>query len=241
MSSFEPTNKQDERPPTSLDVLRQFARRREARPPQEQCELCSAAIGPNHRHLLEFPARVLTCVCVPCSILFSDPGAGHGKYRLVPSRYLILSDFQMTDEQWDDLAIPVNMVYIFHNTSTNHVTALYPSPAGAMESTLTLEGWDELVRSNPILNTLEPDVEALLINRVKNHGERYREHYLVPIDVCYELVGLIRLKWRGLGGGEEAWKAIADFFARLREKTTVVDGSSAETYQTNSFTAWRNS
>jgi hypothetical protein len=146
----------------------------------------------------------------------------------------------MTDQQWDDLMIPVNMVYIFHNTIANRVMAYYPSPAGAMESTLTLEGWDALVSSNPILNELEPDVEALLINRVRNMGgESYREHYIVPIDACYELVGLIRLKWKGLGGGEEVWKAIAEFFAGLRTRATPVGKSSSDTHPANSSTPWR--
>ncbi|MFL5653448.1 MAG: DUF5947 family protein [Ktedonobacteraceae bacterium] len=219
MSSSELTNNRDEPSAAPLDVLRQFARKRETRPPAEQCELCSAEIAANHRHLLELSKHTLVCVCQPCSILFGDPGAGGGKYRLVPWRYLILPDFQMTDEQWDDLLIPVNMVYIFHSTSANHVMAFYPSPAGAMESQLTLEGWDTLVSGNPILNDLEPDVEALLINRVRNRGEDYREHYIVPIDACYKLVGLIRLKWKGLSGGEEVWKAIAEFFADLRTKS----------------------
>ena len=221
MSSSERTNTNEDRSPTSLDVLRQFTRRREMRPPAEQCELCSAEIPANHRHLLDLSRRSVVCVCIPCSILFSDPGAGHGKYRLIPSRYLLMQDFHMTDEQWDDLMIPVNMVYIFHNTSAKRVMAFYPSPAGAMESMLALEGWDALVNSNPILNDLEPDVEALLINRVKGReGEHYREHYIVPIDTCYELVGLIRLKWKGLSGGEEVWKAIAEFFSGLRTRAT---------------------
>jgi hypothetical protein len=145
----------------------------------------------------------------------------------------------MTDEQWDDLMIPVNMAYFFHSTSAHRVMAFYPSPAGPMESTLALDGWDALVSSNPILNELEPDVEALLINRVKNRGgESYREHFIVPIDACYELVGLIRLKWKGLSGGEEVWKAIAEFFAGLQKRATVVEGSSADTYPANSRSAW---
>jgi hypothetical protein len=207
-------------------VLRQFARKREAQPPAEQCELCSVAIAPKHRHLLDITNRTLVCACHPCSILFSDPGAGGGKYRLVPSRLLFLQDFQMTDEQWDSLMIPVNMVYMFHSSLNQHVVAYYPSPAGAMESLLSLEGWNELVRNNPILNELEPDVEALLINRVRNRsGADYREHFIVPIDTCYELVGLIRLKWRGLSGGEEVWQAIADFFADLRAHSRSVERS----------------
>src|SRR5579863_4305749 len=239
MSSSELTNNQDDRSAAPLDVLRQFARKREMRPPMGQCELCSAGIGPNHRHLLELSRRTLICVCRPCSILFGDPVAGGGKYRLVPARYLILPDFHMTDEQWDDLTIPVNMVYIFHSTSANRVMAFYPSPAGAMESTLPLEGWDTFVSNNPILNDLEPDVEALLINRVQHRGgESYCEHYIVPIDTCYELVGLIRLKWKGLSGGEEVWNAIAEYFAGLRQKATPAGEDTMGTRQITS-TPWR--
>jgi hypothetical protein len=45
------------------------------------------------------------------------------------------------------------------------------------------------------------------------------ECYLVPIDACYELVGLVRLHWKGFDGGEEAETAIAEFFGRLREQS----------------------
>lgn len=224
MSFPELPNNQDNRANAPLDILRQFARKREARPPVEQCDLCSAEIPAYHRHLLELSHNALVCVCRPCSILFGDPGAGSGKYRLVPSRYLLLSDFSMTDEQWDELMLPVNMVYIFNSSVTNSVMAFYPSPAGAIESALNLEGWNTLLTNNPILQTLESDVEALLINRVGNNGTgTYREHYIVPIDICYELVGLIRLKWRGLSGGEDAWKAIAEFFTNLRKRATPVE------------------
>jgi len=236
MSSSELTNNNpDERPAAPLDILRQFARRRETRPPTEQCELCSAEIPANHRHLLELSKNTLVCVCRPCSILFGDQGAGSGKYRLVPSRYLLLPDFHMTDEQWEELTIPVNMVYIFHSTLANRVMAFYPSPAGAIESMLSLQGWDALVNSNAILKDLEPDVEALLINRV----ESYREHYIVPIDTCYELVGLIRLKWKGLSGGEEVWKAIAEFFASLRKRAITVEGDPRISTQHIASTTWR--
>src|SRR5207244_5552372 len=239
MSSSELTNEHGDQSAAPLDVLRQFARKREMRPPAEQCELCSVEIAAVHRHLLDLSRRTLVCVCHPCSILFGDPGAGSGKYRLVPSRYLQLTNFQMTDEQWDDLMIPVNMVYMFRSTLANRVMAFYTSPAGAMESTLTLEGWDALVSSNPILNELEPDVEALLINRVRNMGgESYREHYIVPIDACYELIGLIRLKWKGLSGGEEVWKVIDELVGGMRKRETPVGKSSSDTHSANR-TPWR--
>ncbi len=202
-----------------IGALRQFARKREtARAPVEHCELCNEALPTDHHHLLELSSNKLVCSCQACSVLFSTQ---RGKYRLIPRRYLALSDFSMTDEQWDALMIPVNMVYIFRSTVAQRVMAFYPSPAGAMESLLSLESWEALVRNNPILNTLEPDVEALLINRVRN----VREHYIVPIDACYQFVGLIRVSWRGLSGGEAAWKAIAEFFANIRSRADHVRGA----------------
>src|SRR5579875_1151646 len=199
-----------------LGSLRQFMQKREQpRRPLEHCELCNEVIPEQHRHLLEPGRREVICVCQACSLLFSKRGAGGGKYLLIPDRYLALTDFQMSDEQWESLALPVNMVYIFRSTAAQRVMAFYPSPAGAMESLLDLESWEELASANPILNEMEPDVEALLINRVRNS----REHYIVPIDACYQLVGLIRVTWRGLSGGEQAWKAIADYFAGIKAKS----------------------
>jgi len=161
-------------------------------------------------------------------VLFDGEGAGGGKYRVIPRRYLVLQDFHMTDEQWDELMIPVNMVYMFRSTTAKRVVAFYPSPAGTMESLLSLESWDTLSSNNPILNDLEPDVEALLINRVREA----REYYIVPIDACYRLVGLIRISWRGLSGGEEVWNAIAQFFADLRAKSRPAGGV-LESYASN--------
>ena len=62
-----------------------------------------------------------------------------------------------------------------------------------------------------MLGELEPDVEALLVNRTRGA----REHWLVPVDRCYELVGLIRTHWSGFGGGSEVWEQVDAFFDRL--------------------------
>lgn len=208
---------------TQFRALRRFAQERgQARMPVEHCELCSDSIPGDHRHLLDLTNREVICACNACSLLFGDEGAGGKKYRMVPRRYLDLPEFTMKDEQWDELMIPVNMVYIYHNTTAQRMMAFYPSPAGAMESLLSLESWETLVRSNPVLNDLEPDVEALLINRVKNA----QEYYIVPIDTCYQLVGRIRMSWKGLSGGEEVWKEIAEFFTDLRTKSRSGRGES---------------
>jgi hypothetical protein len=58
---------------------------------------------------------------------------------------------------------------------------------------------------------MEEDVEALLVNRV---GGAPRS-WLVPVDDCYGLVGLIRTQWRGLSGGREVWDGIESFFDEL--------------------------
>ena len=62
---------------------------------------------------------------------------------------------------------------------------------------------------------MEPDVEALLVNRARGA----RGHWLVPIDDCYALVGLIRTRWRGLTGGKDVWEEIGRFFTTLDRRS----------------------
>ena len=66
-----------------------------------------------------------------------------------------------------------------------------------------------------MLRELEPDTEALLVNRVRGA----EEYYLLPIAECYKLVGLIRSRWHGLSGGTEVWESIANFFGELKAKS----------------------
>jgi hypothetical protein len=182
------------------------------RVPAERCELCSAELAPHphHEHLFEPTTRQIRCSCTPCAILF--PPEAEKRYRRVSRRLLYLDDFAMDDMQWESVSIPVNMAFLHTSSSTGGVRAFYPSPAGATESMLSLEGWDQLLADNPVLRELEPEVEALLINRVSGA----RDHYIAPIDRCFELVGLIRISWRGLSGGQEVWERIDTFFTDLR-------------------------
>ncbi len=193
-----------------FSVLRQFVREKE---PLERCELCSMALVEEHQHLIEPAARKLLCSCDACSILFSE--RSDLKYKRVPRDVQFLHEFRLTNAQWDQLMIPINMAFFFFSSPENRVIVLYPSPAGATESLLRLESWNEVVRENPLLQKMRPDVEALLVNRLG----KVAEHYLVPIDQCYKLVGLIRAKWRGLSGGTEAWEEIHKFFETLSQKS----------------------
>jgi uncharacterized protein DUF5947 len=110
------------------------------------------------------------------------------------------------------------MAFFFVNSPLGKTVAFYPSPAGATESLLPLETWDRVMAANPLFSSLTPDTEALLVCR---RDDRY-ECYLAPIDACYELVGHVRLHWKGFDGGQEAWAAIDGFFSRLRERAQPV-------------------
>jgi hypothetical protein len=178
---------------------------------EERCELCSAPLPGDHRHLVDLQSRQLLCACRACSLLFDRRAAGGGHYRLVPDRRLRLDDFALDEVTWEELRIPVDMAFFFYSSVAGRVMAFYPSPMGATESRLELSAWEEIARSNPVLETMEGDVEALLVNRA---GEQ-RGHWLVPIDDCYRLVAVIRTRWRGFSGGKEVWLEIKHFFEDL--------------------------
>ena len=190
---------------------------------EEQCDLCGEPLAVNHRHLLDLSTREVLCSCPACVILFDRSTAGGGMRRLIPARHRYLTDFSMTNAEWEGLRIPVNMAFFSHNSAAGRVLALYPSPMGPTESLLALDTWEDLERRNPILREMEPDVEALLVNRTGNA----RDYFLVPIDECYKLVGLIRIYWRGLSGGREVWGAIDEFFASLKERSQARGGRHA--------------
>ncbi len=106
------------------------------------------------------------------------------------------------------------MAFLFTNSVLGRTVAFYPGPAGATESELPLSAWSRIVELNPELATLRPDVEALLVRGV-DHGRGEFSCHLVPIDTCYELVGQLRLLWRGFDGGTEVRQSMEEFFAAV--------------------------
>ncbi|MGH3790650.1 MAG: DUF5947 family protein [Pseudonocardiaceae bacterium] len=195
-------------------------------PPTEQierCEMCAVPIGGWHGHVVDIEGRGLMCTCRPCALLFTQDGAARGKYRSVPERYRYAANVPLAEVTWDSIGIPVAMAFFFTNSSMGQTVAFYPSPAGATESLLSLEAWTDLLAAMPALADLKPDVEALLVHKTEGGFECFA----VPIDACYQLVGLVRMHWKGFDGGEDAWTAIHGFFADLRERSeqvVVADG-----------------
>lgn len=198
----------------AFGLLRQFGRKQRA---LERCELCSAPVMREHPHLIELAARRLFCACDACALLFDGEGR---KYKRVSRRVVLLEPFHLSHAQWDALMIPINMAFFFSSSVEDRVVALYPSPAGAVESLLSLDAWNDITRENPALRAMQPDVEALLVNRVGSSREAAAtpDYFIAPMDECYKLVGLIRAHWRGLSGGAEVWQEIGQFFASLRQR-----------------------
>jgi Family of unknown function (DUF5947) len=201
----------------AFEVLRRFAR---PRPPVERCDLCGLELGPEHDHLLEPAPRRLVCACGACAVLFS--GQADARFKRVPRGARRLAGFRLTEARWEDLRLPINLAFFFHSTPQNKVIACYPSPAGATESLLDLDAWDEIRKDNPVLDEMVPDVEALLVNRLgddRGLGGSVGEAacFLVPIDQCFRLVGIIRTHWKGFSGGDLVWEEIDKFFADLRQ------------------------
>jgi hypothetical protein len=131
---------------------------------------------------------------------------------LVPERVLALARFELDDALWDRFDLPVELAFFHRTGAGDRIVVHYPGALGAVESGLGTDDWAELEARNPVLLTLEPEVEALLVNRTVVPAV----YWIAPLDICYALVGVIRRHWKGLGGGEVVWEEVARFFEALR-------------------------
>lgn len=174
--------------------------------PAEHCGLCRQALAPQHDHLIDPRTRRLVCSCQACAILFNNPAA---QYKRVPKRVRFLPDCEISDAEWDAMMIPIGIAFFVRQSAggDDRIAAYYPSPAGPVESLLSLEEW------HPGFHLLEADTEALLVNRAAH------ESFVLPIDECYRLVGLMRAHWKGLSGGNEVWREIQLFFQEMKSRS----------------------
>lgn len=182
---------------------------RQKSPVFERCELCALPLESRHSHLLEPKERKILCSCEACAVLFQE---GAGRYRRIPHDAFALSGFELPELLWEALSIPISLAFFFYSTAAQRTVAFYPSPGGATESLLELSAWNEITAAHPRLRSLAADVEAFLVNRLATP----HEYYVVPIDRCYELAGIVKKYWRGFTGGDEIWREIGTFFSDLQ-------------------------
>ena len=169
---------------------------------------CAARPSPTStQHVVDVGTRSLMCTCRPCYLLFTHDDATLA-YRAVPDRYLSFPDLRCPG-----LGRP--------GDPGRHGLLLHQLRAGAGRRVLSRAGGRDRVGAaagrpgtsrrgrHPALATLKPDVEALLVRAVDQRVEAF----LVPIDVCYELVGHLRMLWRGFDGGQDVRRRLDEFFA----------------------------
>jgi hypothetical protein len=180
-------------------------------PAAERCDICHTTVPDDHRHMLHLVQRRIMCSCEACWALYS----GNPEYRPTGMRTIWLDGFECDPETWAAFGVPIGLAFFMRSTVTGTVVAFYPSPAGATESELTLQAWDSLVARNPVLQHLETDAEALVVNRLSDPAE----YAIIPIDHCYALVGLIKSRWEGISGGSAIERAVPEFFAGIRARS----------------------
>jgi len=205
-----------------IDVLARIRASRGApQPAGERCEMCSEAIADEHQHVVNLEGRQLMCVCRGCYLLFTDTDA-ELRYRAIPDRYLAFPDFALDRRAWEVLQIPVGLAFFFHNSTLSRTVAFYPGPAGATESELDLQAWNDIRTADGRVDAIAADTEALLV-RIPDDDAASPQAYLVPIDACYEFVGRLRMMWRGFDGGQDVRNYIDEFFEMLDDRSRVVD------------------
>ena len=167
--------------PQAFATLRRFVRSRAA---VERCELCGLELAPEHRHLLEMAKRKITCACDPCALRFTD--VVDGRFKLIPRDARVLPDFRIDRRAMGGsrAADQSRLSLSRFGRGKNHGAlsgaggsdGIAPAARGLANAGASRirrwRGW-------------QPDVEALLVNRV---GEA-REYFIAPIDACFELVG----------------------------------------------------
>ena len=190
-------------PDRALAALRRFT---QPAPTLARCELCAGTLDSRHAHLFEPEPRRLLCACTACALLF--PSA-HGAQRVrVETRVQPLRDLQLSDLDWTALDVPVRLVFLCPSARHQQLFATYPSPQGAVEARLPLAAWQALTRAHPQLNSVEPELDALVIDGRAEPSSSTR----VSIDVCHALVGHLRAHRRSVA----AWRALEQALVRLQ-------------------------
>jgi hypothetical protein len=201
---------------SSLRALERFARSARRAREGQRCELCALAIAAEHRHVVDCTARKLLCACTPCVLAFAKD---HGRFRSVPEQVRIDPKWTIDERRLEALGVPVGLAFFLHPSSTGRWMAVFPSPAGATEADLEPDAWESFARGSTLATSVSDDVEALFVRRTRD-GKC--SCFVVPVDVCYELTALLRSRWKGIDGGDDARAAVDDFVSRLAARAEMI-------------------
>ena len=154
--------------------------------PRSAASCAASRSPPEHRHLLDLQRAALLCACRAVLDPVRPPRRGRRPLRLVPERAGGCSTTSSSTTRCGrarhpgrpGVLLPEHAPPVAWSRSTRARSA-------PTESLLELTAWDELARRTRCSRELQPDVEALLVNRT---GERARA-LARPVDRCYELVG----------------------------------------------------
>jgi hypothetical protein len=191
----------------SLRALERFVR-----PTPERCQRCESALSARHRHAFDDAERSLVCICAACAQF--ESGAP-GRFRLVPEAARGASSWTPDDAAWRALGVPKGLVFFVYHSARACWVAHLPTPFGAMQASISLDAAAALAAGNTLVRGIEPDVEALLVRHWRG---RPCQCYAVPIDICYELVAIMRGKFRGCNGRHAIEEKVAEFFADLERQ-----------------------
>jgi len=178
-----------------------------------RCDRCAEPLRRRHHHLVDLDAERLLCACQGCALLAAE--SLDGPYRVVPERVLQHPGLAPSADQWDSFGIPLGLAFFVCLSRIGRWVAVMPSAAGATEVGLPQAAWSAFLRGSLPAQDILPDVEALLARGGRGGP---LEGYVVPIDLCYELVSVVRQTWRGPDGGELARVELDAFFERLRRR-----------------------
>lgn len=101
-------------------------------------------------------------------------------------------------------AAPPGVAFFFYSTPRQRMASIHLTSTDIVAAPLPPDAWRDLEAANPALREMLPDVEALLIRRRAEPPARpalawnlpHAVGYLVPIDECHRLVGLLRAHQR---------------------------------------------
>lgn len=198
----------------TLSSLQPFAKRARRVRSGTRCELCAGDLGEAHAHVVDRSDRRLLCACGACVLVLA--GGAHSRFRAVPPG-VRLTDPPLTERDLDALGVPVGLAFFFRSSALERWIAVFPSPAGPTEAELR----EDVRRA---AGEIADDVEALLVHRRRGASTSHAAHepptrtFIVPIDVAYELAGIVRRHWRGVDGGDDARRLVDAFFERLAER-----------------------